>query len=132
MTIETPAPLVEPRTTAGTGLTLPIAKALAHLVLVREATIREWPLERDARDTELREAFEHIRDIIAPSDLLTFELFGKFDDWKQIITAELHQLSNYHFDLDQLKNLITRTWQLLAFIDKEIAGIDNADPGSRP
>ena len=45
MTVETPPALqIEPRTDAGSGLALPLAKGLSHLWLVYEASAREWPL----------------------------------------------------------------------------------------
>ena len=54
----------------GTGLALPIAKAMSHLMIVHEATHREWPLTSKAALAELREAAGHLTGLTAPDSII--------------------------------------------------------------
>ena len=144
MTVEAPPALqATPRTTSGTGLTVPIAKALAHLWLVHEATAREWPITAEQASAEIAEAVTHLRDIIYPEDLLTETLVSELATWNPTLTtfaataaAEAVSSPEEPFSADHaedLRSIVRGTWALLALIDREITGLElQADPGSMP
>ena len=145
MTLDTPPAslAIEPRTTSGSGLSVPVAKALAHLWLVNEAMGHEdWPFTNEAASAEISEAITHLRDIRYPTELLTETLVNELEAWTNALTpyaADLTSLALNQPDdsfgephRDDLQTLIRQTWTLLTLIDREITGIETADPGRTP
>lgn len=138
-----PALAIEPRTDAGTGITVPIAKALSHLMLVHEASAREWPLTNEAAAAEVNEAVTHLRDIVIPRDLLTEDTAAGIAEWMDTLhpfgedirrdTSPIpDELFHTNAQRENLQAIVRQTWALLAVVDREITGVTGADPGSRP
>lgn len=136
---------ITPRTQAGTGLSVPIAKALAHLWLVHEAVTRAWPLTLEAASAEVGEAITHLRDLRLPETLLTDNLIEAVHNWSanltpygsELVAASLTdpEASLTDDQKNELRGIVRNTWTLLALVDREITGIEspaNADPGTMP
>lgn len=135
MTVETPPALqIDPETTWGVGLATPVAKALYHLLLIDQATEREWPLTDEQKQLELGEAVAHLNTLHLNPNLVTEELLHDVTQW----LTNLRGLRNAWSSLipearrDDLRSTIRTTWSLLALIDREIAGIEDAEPGRLP
>lgn len=137
-----PALAIEPRTDAGTGLTVPIAKALAHFMLIHEAATREWPLTTEMANAELSEGVTHLGDVALGNELFTDTLINDVVEWMtatratagQFVAASISSPESM-LDADQretLQGLIRNTWSLLALVDRELTGRDFPDPGRRP
>lgn len=141
--IDTPPALdIEPRTVTGVGLTVPIAKALTHIMLVHDGTSRDLTIE--SASAELTEAAAHLNDVILDRTLYTDELCTTIEEWRAAVrqlggafsTAAIASpdspLTDDH--KDDLRQLATRTWALLTLIDREITGLplNHTDPGRQP
>jgi hypothetical protein len=146
MTVATPDILqLEARTDLGKGLSVPIAKALAHLTFAHGAIARGWDLNAGAVAAEIAEAIDNLNQTIIPDDLVTPELAGAIAAWTVDLTNESRRITREARDNDAeasptddtkqtLINLIIATWNLLALIDVEITGLNprDVDPGRQP
>jgi hypothetical protein len=146
MTVETPPALaIRPLTHAGAGLTVPIAKALAHLMLVNLAIEAEWGISAATARAEIGEAASHLQDLYFGNGLLTDDLRREIETWMVDVHEWHRDLSRRSIpepdegileedDLVGLRTTITQTMALLALIDRELTGLPTtqADPGSRP
>lgn len=144
MTLDTPPVLnIRAITHAGRGLTLPIAKALAHLMVIHEAVSHGWEITRPTALAEMREAVEHLNDIYYGDALLTGEMEAELDEWSVNLRETQSEIANQTApetgalsdgDKTLLQEIITQTWALLTVVDREITGLTThqADPGQRP
>ncbi len=137
------APERIPATTdEGTGLVLPIAKALTHVMTVYTAITREWPLSAEDAVAELEDAANHLRGLNIPHGLITTPTAEAIQGWiGEIQTrASSPQLEGENptltetISIDELKLAATDTWQLLTQIDRELTGLNpqQTDPGGLP
>lgn len=141
-TLATP-PAIAATTELGSGLVLPIAKALTHIMAVFTAITREWPMTIEDAAAELEEANQHFRNATIPRELMTADATNAIDTWTAIL---LNRLGNLQANLNPdaplaesvellgLQSLATETWQLLVGLDRELTGLENnnVDPGRMP
>lgn len=129
MTLTTDAP---PRTERGTGLSLPIAKALADLMVVIEAWHRDWPLSNRDAASQLDAAIEHYDDLRLPDTILSSTFLTEITDWVRdtrtlIAAARTELFMNEDLDaktlLPDLRDAVERTWALLTALDHELTGM---------
>ena len=135
---------IEATTPAGTGLVLPIAKALTHIMTIYTALTREWPLSATDAIAELEEAMGHMRNAHIPFDIMTEDASTAVSGWQDALHARLttlrtalgaeDTLTAESPQVDDLKMLATDAWQLLTHLDRELTGLDasSADPGNLP
>lgn len=138
MTTATPAE-IEPRSDLGSGLILAISKAASHISLIPFALARDITLSPTDIGTELDDASRHLDQIVTPSDLLTVAANDRINDWRLHIAGCLEELRGRTRENDELsdadrtlvRDIVEDTWQLLAVLDLELAGVV-ADPGRLP
>lgn len=138
---ETPTP-IEATTDLGTGLVLPIAKALTHIMAVYNAITREWPMTIADAAAELGEATRHMQNATLPWELMTDATASDIAAWQNSISSNSRQLSGMiaqeeqlsELGTDSLKELARNAWQILALLDRELTGLENnqVDPGRMP
>lgn len=134
---------IDATTEQGTGMILPIAKALTHVMTVYTAITREWPLSTGDALAELSDASAHLTDAVFPYDLMTEATAKAIDGWIGQLNAEAVRPTTDAteetpladaINEEQLKKLATDTWQLLTILDRELTGLttNQADPGLLP
>lgn len=126
----------------GTGLVLPAAKALAHVMLVHEAIGRGWAITTGDAVLDLEDAYNHIVDATIPDGLMTAEAAGAYHHWAEELTGQLEALRQANdetpvaeaINVDDLKQLAKNAWQLMTVLDRELTGlpIRDTDPGRIP
>lgn len=129
-------------TEQGTGLVLPIAKAMSHVMTVYTAIAREWPLSARDAAAELEDAAEHLRSLHVPRGLMTSAAEQAVDGWIGELSTQTGAIRitdedaalTETLDVEQLKQLATDTWQLITQLDRELTGLNpnQADPGQLP
>lgn len=138
----TPALEIQALSPNGSGLALPVAKALAHMMTAHAACVREdWPITATQLRAELTEAVSHLNTLSLSHELFTEELAIEIQSWTDnVVGVHRNFIVNDpeaapHADqVAELQDLITLTWSLLTLIDREITGLPatQADPGLRP
>lgn len=133
---------IAPTSELGTGLVLPIAKALTHLMAVHTAIDREWPLSASDAIAEIQDARDHIRAANVPEHLMTAEAVTTLAGWRAILEDRITTSPAASEDtpladvisIAQLHDLAASTWQLLSLLDRELTGLSptGTDPGRLP
>jgi hypothetical protein len=134
---------IEAATDQGTGLILPISKALTHIMSIYTATTREWPMTVADATAELDAASGHLRDAVIPAELMTDESVTAINGWIAHLNEQLNAVRNNTnheaqlaeaLNIDELKQIASNTWQLLTNLDRELTGLEpnNTDPGRLP
>lgn len=136
---------IEPRTERGTGLVLPVGKAIAHLHTVVNALARQWPITNEEAAAELAEVAEHIHDATAVEDLLSTTAFDALNEWKtniatalasarQTATAAPEDAAAESDIATTVAAIATQSWPMFTLLDRELTGLSNADtdPGRLP
>lgn len=136
-----PTPLAA-TTEQGSGLILPIAKALAHITSVYTAIVRDWPMSIADASAELDDALVHFQNAKVPHGLMTAEATSAIDIWREVLQERIHTLQDsmdldaqvQTLDTEPLKQLSQDTWQLLVNLDLELTGLEprDVDPGNLP
>ena len=125
----------------GTGLILPITKALTHVMSVYTAIAREWPMTAADAQAELEEAKNHLAAATIPEELMTRATVIVINDWKNNLNAAANAIDiateqplAEAVSTEQLKSLATDTWQLICQLELELTGltVGQVDPGRMP
>ena len=138
----TPTPI--PATTEnGSGLLIPITKAIGHIMAIHTALMREWPMTCAEAGAELHEAQSHLRNAVIPRELMTEDAITQIDLWindLQDRITTMRALLNLDdplresTEVEPLRAFATNSWQLLTHLDRELTGLEpnNTDPGQVP
>ena len=135
-----------PQTERGTGVALPVSKAIWHAMAVFTAIRRTWPMTVEEARSELDEAANHIGDIQSPASLLsatTQAAIAKWNTEQQAIRTAIATLESANPDTiltnellpaDSLQKFIQSGWAFISLIDSELTGLTGAesDPGRVP
>lgn len=132
----------------GTGLTLPIAKAIGHLHLAWTALDMQWAdLTAEQLHAELVEANQHLAVALHPENLLTEQANTAITNHRTALGQRITELTRSitpnpdtkATDLPddikaQIREIIPATWALLTTLDRELTGLTEAqtDPGRMP
>lgn len=138
----TPTPI--PATTeTGTGLILPIAKALNHIMSVYTAVTREWPMTTSEAIAEIDDAARHLQNLTIPRELMTEGSVEQIGDWLLLLNNSLTEIrlsippdENIATSVNTavIRLLASQTWSLITILDRELTGLEvnNTDPGRLP
>lgn len=134
---------IEATTEQGTGLILPIVKALTHIMAVHNAITHEWPMTTEDALAEIDDASRHMTTLMIPSELMTAESADEIERWISLLQASLIELrgdvvadqnisDSHHTEV--IKLLAKQTWQLITVLERELTGLRPADtdPGRLP
>ena len=136
----TPNSLYNPTTDRGTGISLPISKAVYHAMSIFTATQRNWPMTNEEAHHELTEALNHIGDIQDINNLISTEASEAITNWTDTLPALQTQFPDGNTDpidpsnIPAIRTMVTEAWGLLSLIDRELTGLTGAqsDPGRLP
>lgn len=136
--------IIEGRTEHGTGLVLPLAKGVSHLMLVYNAAHREWPMTVAEAAAEISEATEHFGEMQWPEGLMTDDTAHMLGDWRRRVIEVSTQLRSavrenaeqtiVEFGDETIRQLAREAWTVLTLTDREITGLSDGDtdPGRTP
>ena len=120
-------------TDLGTGIALPVGKALGHLLVVYHAQAREYPMSIQTAADELNEAQLHLDHLVYPEGFLTDATTGAITQAKEAISAVATTLREstdtpndtmiVTFEPAILQRTVMDIINLLSAIDYELTGI---------
>jgi len=136
----------EPVTDRGTGVLIPAAKALGHLMLVHQAVANGWGLTNEQARAEIEEALVHANDLSSIADLVATETYTNILGWRaylleqltvlkaELSTAESLDAAVTPETLPAIQDIVQATWATLSAIDRDLTDLRNAeaDPGRLP
>ena len=129
-------------TDQGTGLILPVAKALTHVMIVHSAITRDWPLAPGDAVAELQDALTHMESATLPQQLMTDDAYDTITHWRDQIRVAINANTtitdetplNEAVDVDVIREIARQSWQMLTAMDREFTGLTpaQAEPGRLP
>jgi hypothetical protein len=121
-----------PTTDSGRGFLPVFQRAVGHFLYVL-GRLTDTPTRRPT-DNQIREEIDsiklHFTDLIIPDYMSTRSktYIENFQNAFNILDAEIESW-DAETRVNNLRSLDNRAIQLMAFLDREVLGIDNSDPG---
>lgn len=135
---------IEATTDRGTGLILPIAKAMAHLVSLNNELSREEPINNQQVAAEIMESGEHFSDATVREELVSEAFRESYEAWKTRVQTLTQRATESAYDQNleeikaelkaEIKEACIESWSILTQLDREVTGLINeqTDPGRQP